>query len=55
MLLSLDKPLNTLYCGLTKWHYGKSSIEIYKLTKVQSNLNKESAGWNLNKRMLVSL
>ena len=48
-------PINALYCGLTEYHYRKSSIDIYKLTKVPSIFNEESVGWNLNKRMLVNL
>ena len=41
--------------SVTECHYQKSSIEIYKLTEVPSNFNEESVGWNLNKRMRVSL
>ena len=56
MLQSLiNKPINALYCGLTESHYQKSNIEIHKFTKVPSVFNKESVGWNLDKRMLVSL
>ena len=55
MLNSLDKqPIDALYCGLTEYHYEKSSIEIYKLTKVLSIFNEESVGWNLNKQLIVS-
>ena len=49
------KPINALHCGLTECHYRKSSIEIYKLTKVPFIFNEKSVGWKLNKRMLVSL
>ena len=45
----------TTASGLTECHYRKSSIEIYKLTKVPSIFNEESVGWNLNKQMLLSL
>ena len=55
MAQSLVKPISSLCCGLTEWHYQKSSIEVYKLTKVLSIFNEESVGWNLNKQMLVSL
>ena len=33
----------------------KSSIELYKLTKVPSIFNKESVGWNLMEQMFVNL
>ena len=55
MIQNLDKPINALYCGLTECHYRKSSIEIYKLSKVTSIFNEEFVGWNLDKRLLVSL
>ena len=51
MLQTLDKQTD----GLTESQYRKSSIEIYKLTRVPSIFNEKSVGWNLNKRMLVSL
>ena len=53
--VQINKPINTLYCGLAECHYRKSSIEIYKLTKVPSIFNQESVGWNLNKRMFKSI
>ena len=55
MLQSLDKQTDkcSLLNGLTECHYQKSSIEIFKLTKVPSLLKEESVGWNWSKRMLV--
>ena len=47
--------VNAHYCGVTECHYRKSSIEIYKLTKVPSIFNEESVEWNLNKQMLLRL
>ena len=47
MLQSLDK--QTDKCPLLWPGYRKSSIEIYKLTKVPSISNEESVGWNLGK------
>ena len=53
MLQSLDK--QTGKCSLvTECRFQKSSIKIYKLTKVPLIFNKKSVRWNLNKRMLVS-
>ena len=52
MLQSLDK--ETDKCPLL-WPDRMSSIENYKITKVPSIFNEESAGWNLNKRIVVSL
>ena len=47
MLQILDKETdNCPYCGLTECRYQKSSIEIYKLTKVPSIFNEKSVGWN---------
>ena len=51
----ISKLINLLRCGLRECHYRKSSIEIYKLTKVPSIFNDKSVGWNLNKQMLQSL
>ena len=56
MLQSLDKQTDKCpYCDLTECHYRKSNIETDKLTKLPSIFNEGSVGWNLNKRMLVSL
>ena len=47
--------INALYFDLIECDYRKSSIEIYKLTKVPSIFNKESIGGNLDILVLVSL
>ena len=48
MLQSLDKQTD-------KWHYRKSSVEIYQLNKVPIILNEEFVRWKLNKGIIVSL
>ena len=51
----INKLINLLCCGLRECHCRKSSIEVYKLTKVPSIFNDKSVGWNLNKQMPQSL
>ena len=56
MLQSLDKQTDKCpFLWPNKTPLLKIKIEIYEHTKVPSIFKEEYVGWNLNKRMLVSL